>query len=96
MKTMAVGVTWYRREDYARLKAMFKDGEKIPDTYDEWLKSAENVFGTLTLEGLTVVKAYLDPESFPEWCKANGFEMDGAARSQYGREFAARKCTPKR
>jgi len=92
MKPTAVGLTWYRREeDFVRLKAMSKDSEEFPDTYDEWLEDAKNVLGTLKLQGLNVVKVYLDPETFSAWCKAKGYEMDGVARSRYATDFAAGK-----
>jgi len=65
MKSMLLGVTWYRgKEDYDRLKAMAKDGEVLPDTYEEWLRKAEEVSGQMALRGFTVVKVYLDPETF--------------------------------
>jgi hypothetical protein len=89
MKPVLLGVTWYRgKEDFDHLKAMAKDGEVLPDTYEKWLHGAEDVFGQMTLRGFTVVKVYLDPETFPAWCQANGYEMDGAARSRYGTDFA--------
>jgi hypothetical protein len=91
MKSMLLGVTWYRgKEDFDRLKAMAKDSEVLPDTYEKWLQGAEDVFGQMTLRGFTVVKVYLDPETFPARCQANGYEIDGAARSRYGSEFALR------
>jgi hypothetical protein len=93
---MLLGVTWYRgKEDYDRLKAMAKDGEVLPDTYEEWLRKAEEVSGQMALRGFTVVKVYLDPETFPAWCEANGYEMDGAARSRYGTEFAEKSYRAK-
>ncbi|MGO9255293.1 MAG: hypothetical protein ACLQU1_03170 [Bryobacteraceae bacterium] len=46
-------------------------------------KGGEEGSGTLTLEGFNVLKVSIDPETFPAWCKANGFEMDGKARTQY-------------
>jgi len=92
MRPTAVGITWYRREeDFLRLKAMSNDSEELEDTYDEWLENAKNVLGSLTLQGLNVVKVYLDPETFPAWCKAKGYEMDATARSRYATDFAAGK-----
>jgi hypothetical protein len=91
MKPILLGVTWYRgKEDFDRLKAMAKDSDVLPDTYEKWLQGAEDVFGQMTLKGFTVVKVYLDPETFPAWCQANGYEIDGAARSRYGSDFALR------
>ena len=55
MQASPVGICWYRPEDYARLMAMFTDRESLPDTYEEWLKEAKKVSGTLTLKGLHVV-----------------------------------------
>ena len=89
MKPILLGVTWYRRrEDFDSLKAMAKDSEVLPDTYEKWLKGAEEVFGQMTIRGFTVVKVYLDPEAFPAWCLANGYQMDAEARARYGTDFA--------
>jgi hypothetical protein len=44
----------------------------------------------VTLEGSKVVREYLDPKTFPAWCKAKGYEMDGAARARYATESAAK------
>ncbi len=93
MAVRVTGIFWYRsREDYDRLKAMSKDGWKLPDTFDDWLQSAQNVLEELTSEGLVVEKAYVDPDTFPEWCRARGLEMDTKARLEYGTEFAAKKA----
>lgn len=96
MANAAIGITWYRREDYARLQALFPDGDKIADTYEDWVKQAENIAGRMTLEGFTVVKAYISPKTFPAWCKARGFEMDAKARTEWSREFAERNGPPPR
>jgi hypothetical protein len=67
---------------------MFTDGWKLPDTFDDWLRTAQKTLKTLTKEGLVVEKAYADPDTFPEWCRACGLEMDTQARLKYGVEFA--------
>jgi hypothetical protein len=55
----------------------------------------EGVSGTLTLEGFNIVKVYIDPETFPAWCKKNGLEMDAKARAQYALGIAQGKHPPK-
>ena|ERR1035438_6832510 len=89
MQASLVGVTWYRPQDYARLKAMFPDGARLPDTFEGWLKSALNVCDKLTSEGFVLVKAYIDPDTFPEWCRSHGTEMDAKARANFANDFAA-------
>jgi hypothetical protein len=91
----AVGIAWYRPEDYDRLKAMFPDGSILPDTYHEWLKKAREVSGTLAVSGETVVKAWIDPITFPGWCKEHGVGMDVKGRLEYSRQYAAGRSEEK-
>lgn len=88
-RVAAVGVAWYRREDYDRLKAMFSDGIKLADTFDEWLATAQSLCDKLISEGHVVEKAYIDPEAFPQWCRANGKVLDSTGRMAYANECAA-------
>jgi hypothetical protein len=69
---------------------MYSDGEELPATFEDWLKTAKNTFGTLTLKGLNCVKVYIEAEAFRAWCQREGCEMDGRARARYGSELAAR------
>jgi hypothetical protein len=67
---MYVGIAWYRPEDYDRLMKMFTDRKKLPDTFEDWLKTVELVCDELTRQGHLITKAYIDPEAFPQWCRA--------------------------
>jgi hypothetical protein len=86
---MQTGIAWYRAEDYDRLKSMFPDGWKLPDTFESWLHTAQIVYDKLTAGGFVVVKAYIDPDAFPEWCRARGMKMTTEARTAYANECAA-------
>jgi hypothetical protein len=87
-----IGIVWYHgEEDYLRLKGMYADSEQLPDTFAEWLKTSRNTFGTLTIQGLNVVKVYIDAEAFRSWCKRKGFKMDGPARAEYVSELVSRQ-----
>ena len=89
MQVSVVGLGWYAREDYKRLKTMFVDGEQLPDTFEDWLKSAEAIFSKLMGEGHMVVKANIDPDTFLEWCRTRGLELNAKARMDYSNECAA-------
>lgn len=88
MQDTITGIAWYRRQDYQRLKQMFTDGEKLPDTYGQWLVSAQRIYDTLKLSGQTVEKVLIDPEEFPKWCKANKQKLDTLGRTTYAGESA--------
>ena len=87
MPVEVIGFAWYRREDYDRLKAMFKDGEKLPDTYEDWLAKAQNTVLNLA-DRFLIEKSYIDPETFPMWCAKRGLQMDAIARTRYSAEVA--------
>ena len=95
MSIDVIGIAWYRTEDYERLKAMFKDGEKLPDTYEDWLAKAQITVLTLAKGPLLVEKSYIDPETFPQWCVEKGLEMDAGARTRYAAELARAKQPPR-
>jgi hypothetical protein len=87
-----VGICWYRPGDYDRLTALFKAGEVLPDTYEEWLQDAPDAIVTLASQGYAAVKAYIDPVTFPEWCRTRRLEMDATARTRYGAEYARQQA----
>jgi hypothetical protein len=81
-----VGIVWYRREDYARLKQMFPDGDRLPETFEGWCEKLKEVRDVLTSRGILLRRVYLDPENFPAWCEARGLKMDAQARTKYAME----------
>jgi hypothetical protein len=47
MQVQIIGMSWYRPETFARLRAMFEDGNKLHRTYEEWLTDAAASAGRL-------------------------------------------------
>lgn len=87
----AVGIAWFRRENYAKARKLFKDGHKLSPTYDQWLKRAKRAEKELKAQGHIVEKAYIDPETFPAWCRARGLDINAEARIRFANEFVAGK-----
>lgn len=83
-----IAIAWYRPQDYDRLKAMFVDGDEMPDTFQEWERSVLEMVAVLKSSGQRVVQAYIDPETFPAWCAARGLPLDTYAKTLYGAEYA--------
>lgn len=85
---VAVGVPWYREEDYERLKEIFEDGHKLPATFDKWLFNAEKVIQTIKESGQIAVKAHIDPDDFVVWCRRNSLNIDSRGRMAFANAAA--------
>ena len=95
MQVQAVGISWYRAEDYDRLKRIFSDGAKLPATFEEWHVKAQALHDRIASEGRLAVKAYIDPDTFPDWCKAHGKEADAQGRMAFANECAYKQARQK-
>lgn len=74
-------MVWYKEEHWETLFEMFDDSHLLPPTYKEWLVRAEEAEQKAKDEGIAVVKVFIDPDTFPEWCEKKGKKMDADARS---------------
>jgi hypothetical protein len=88
-KSGSVGIAWYAREDWPRAVSAFSDRLLLPSSYDKWLASAESLADRLRMNGARPVKVYIDPSSFPKWCRLHGLEPNARARSEYVQRTAA-------
>ena len=84
-----IGIAWYRREDYDKLRAWFHDGDTLPDTYDEWRKKALETWRQLSDQGHVLEEVFLDRETFGEWCRSRNVKPNRKARSQYCAHYVA-------
>jgi hypothetical protein len=91
MRVSVVGIAWYKGEDYETLKRLFVDGDNLPETYEEWLNSAERLVNQLRRDGLAFQKVYIDPDTFPAWCAAKGLDLNATARTRFSAESVAGK-----
>jgi hypothetical protein len=67
----AVGAYWIEEADYPAALRIFDDGNKMPRTWKEWLKIAEEMEKGLKAYGHPVMRVRIDPASFPDWCVAH-------------------------
>lgn len=81
-------MVWYKEEDWDTLKKLFVDGDRLPPSYHDWLSRAEEMKKEAQAAGDAVIKVYIDPQTFPEWCAKKGVAMDSEARSQLAIEVA--------
>ncbi len=85
---MIRAMVWYKKEHYAELLTIFDDAEQLPPTYQHWLARAEEKKAEVEAAGDQVIKVFIDPHTFPEWCEERNLAKDANARSQLAIEVA--------
>jgi hypothetical protein len=80
------GVPWFRREDYERVLAVLSDAASLPRSYDAWCERAEAKMRELENAGFTVIRAVIDPDEFPNWCRSRGLQTDWQGRREFAKE----------
>ena len=79
----AVGAYWIKEEDYPALRQLFDDGDMMPPSWKEWLKMAEEMEQGLKAYGHVVLRVYIDPTTFPDWCAAHATSPGSAGRRKF-------------
>lgn len=85
---MVQAMVWYKEEHYKGLLEIFDDAELLPPTYESWLARAEEMKAVAEAAGDQVLKVFIDPETFTEWCEKKKLTKDANARSQLAIEVA--------
>jgi len=79
----AVGIAWYRREQWPRLLEISADRSDLEDSYDNWLVHVTEAFETMRNEGLDPVKVDVDTEELLAWCRRRNLPVSAKARARY-------------
>ena len=88
----AVGMAWFRRDDYDRLRnTVFEDGDRLHGSFEDWFKAAKNGESRLCSQGHIVERVYIDPDEFPEWCAAHSLNVDAKGRIAFANFIVAQK-----
>jgi hypothetical protein len=84
----AAGISWYNKDDYQRALRVMIDPQVLPPTYSAWKKKAEAQESKWKSDGVIVIRAIIDPDEFPAWCRARGLNVDAKGRMAFASEFA--------
>ena len=79
----AVGAYWIREEDYPALLNIFDDGAKMPRTWTEWLKMAQEMERGLKAYGHVVMRVRIEPKSYLAWCAAHNVSPGSEGRKKF-------------
>ena len=83
---IVVGFAWYRPEQWQRVRDISSDAYALEDSYEEWLRLAEQKLKELSSSGLRVEKVDVHSEQLILWCNERRLEVNAQARSRYAAE----------
>jgi hypothetical protein len=93
-KNTAVGIAWYRREQWPHLLEISTDRSDLEDSYDQWLVHVTEAFETMRNEGLDPVKVDIDTGELLDWCRSRNLPVNAAARARYVTEKVQKTSQP--
>jgi hypothetical protein len=80
---IALGVTWYDRSQWERMREVACDPEQLGSTYEEWLANAKKGMKYLAEQGIQPERVMVNVDELIAWCRNQGCRIDGAARTQF-------------
>jgi hypothetical protein len=78
-----VGVAWYEPSEWAQLRALAPDADKLEATHAEWLAIAEKGLADLRAAGYDPRRVPVKLAALQAWCELLGRRPDAAARAEY-------------
>lgn len=91
-KIRIVGLSWFHDADYTAILRIMTDAELLPDTYDEWFERESKRESDLKASGHIVIRAIIDPKTFPDWCAKHGHTtINSSARAAFANDYATRQ-----
>jgi hypothetical protein len=96
--SVALGVAWYRKEQWGRLLEISEDRDRLEETYEAWEANAKASLPKLRKKDVIPRKVDIDVEELLRWCQSEGRVVDASARviftAEKLREMIETKRTP--
>jgi len=83
----ALGLAWYSREAWERLRAVADDAQALDDSYEDWERQALGTVRDLESLGRKIRKVPIDIDALLAWCREHHRRNDIKARAEYVSEL---------
>ena len=78
-----LGIAWYQENQWARLRDVSTDRDRLEPTFGEWLAVAQARYDALSKKETRVQKVHVDVEDMAAWCRQMGRTVDSEGRTAY-------------
>src|SRR5712691_1053313 len=80
------GIAWYRRDQWARLRELATDADRLEEAYEDWLAGAQKTIVQMTAAGVHVRRVDIELDELVRWCRHEGCPLDSATRAAFTAE----------
>jgi hypothetical protein len=77
------GIGWYTPWEWAKLRGVVADPERLDDTYLAWRRGAKRVLRELREQGIDCQRISVQVDELVAWCREQGRPVDGKARAAF-------------
>lgn len=78
-----VGIAWYKRREWERLRQAVSDPERLEATHREWLRIAKKASRDLKAAGVDHERVIVRVDELVAWCRARNLPVDAGARGRF-------------
>jgi hypothetical protein len=83
-----VGLPWYEEADFKAARSAMIDGKDLFATWAAWHVGALRGERSYQEKGVQVVRAMINPATFPGWCSTHGEKPNSQGRNRYAAHCA--------
>ena len=80
---MILGIAWYDKTQWKKMKNVAVDASALDDSYEDWLKQADEFFNNFSQPGKTLKKVHIKIDELVDWCKRNDYAVNAGSRSKF-------------
>ena len=78
-----VGIPWYTREDWYKMKALAADKQSFHINYEQWLANTDKSIVLLTNRKKMFERLNIDPIHYAFWCNQKSLRKNRESRTAY-------------
>lgn len=87
---ISVGMVWYTKGEWQKMKPIASDTEKLENTFKEWEEMADKSIRDMKRSGIVVKKVFIKTDEFITWCKIHSLPFNASSRSRYITEIMSK------
>lgn len=89
MQAQIAGLPWFEEDDYESFRKLLQDRQWHVD-FAHWERAANQTLERLEDQGIVAVKAHVRSDTFAQWCRDTGCNVESRSLLAFANDHAAR------